>query len=148
MSLFFLLPTASGPIVTLTGGTFTTDTTTGSNSLMRIKFADTGGVYTQENSDPYGAWQAPTNWVVPNQYAPGAYQIRWTNATGDFADMTTTATEDTWYTLVSGDFILTLTDTIDSAPGLSATFDVEIREGTGATLASASFTLEANLSTA
>jgi len=95
-----------------------------------------GNVYSHS-----GQIDAANDWIRPAQFAPGAYEARFTNRTGD-ALSSSTAAEDTWHSLSSGDFLLTLQQS--GTGSKSATFDLEIRLGT-TVLASASYTMTAEV---
>ncbi len=129
-------------VVTLSGGTVSALNAAGT-ATAQIAFRDDANVYSALNGGADVQISAATDHTRPADASPGALQIRYTNLTGT-ALASGTASEDTWHSLSTSDFVLIQEDAIADATPVSSTFDVEIREGTGPVLASASYTLTAN----
>lgn len=138
-------------LVTVIGGAAATLNLDGQATLTAVdpvgaskdlKVDNDGMIYHRSNGGSYIQLDDATgDWIRPIAEAPGTYQVRYTNLTGD-ALSSSTAAEDVWYALSSGDFTLT----ISSSTGLkTSNFDIEIRRGgSGAALVSASYSIAAN----
>ena len=120
--------------VTLSGATVL-DTNTG-NASAAIRIDQDGKVYSVTNSVGTTQLSSSTDWVIPRA-GMTAYQVRYTNKSGA-GNPTATTAEDIWHQMSTSDWTITLS-TISGTAGCS--FDIEIRLGTGATLASVSYTL-------
>jgi len=134
----------SGDVVTLSGETVWAIQFGGGNADAHLIIDNDGNVYKRSNFGTYTQVDSSTDWVRPTTSSPGLYEVRFTGLTGS-ALFTSTAAEDAWHSLSSGDFILrqrVLGGGFDSA---ISTFTVEIRLNGGAVLSSASYTL--NVST-
>lgn len=131
-------------VVTLSGETITA-TPIGEDAHAYLKIdAGDGKVYAKVNTGAYTQIDSATDWIRPADAAPGDYEFRFTGLTGD-ALAFSTAVEDTWYPLSSGDFILRQTDITTGPGGKSSTFTVEVRKGSsGGAHTSASYTLAAD----
>jgi hypothetical protein len=84
---------------------------------------------------------AATDWIIPNESAPGTYEIRYTNRVGDIFTSESTV-EDAWGALSTGQTyrisrVQVGTDTV--------TCDFEIRLG-GTTIATAEYIISVNSS--
>jgi len=134
----------SNTTVTLSGRNISYDTISPNNAYARVLIDNNGLSYESkdEGSANYNQIHSTTDWVRPAAASPGTYQVRWTNAVGD-ALYFETAAEDTWWPMSSGDFTLTIRDTLTAGGPNAVTFDIEIRDGTGPTLSSASYSLSA-----
>lgn len=132
-----------GDTVTLSGESTSISVTNPTDAYARIKIDNDGNVY--ESADTGSAsWvqvDSSTDWVRPASSAPGTYQVRFTSATN--TPTSSTAAEDTWYALSGGDFIIYNSRTIVGIK--STTFTIEIRQGTGSVLDSASYSLFAEV---
>lgn len=129
------------PALTLSGGSYNAFNF-GANARVDIKVDDDGNVYRRNNLGSYSQIAAGSDWIRPASSAPGAYEVRYTNATGDTGDLAGTVAEDTWHPLTTSDFAVWIVTTgVDS---VSATFDIEIRNGnSGGADESTSYTLSA-----
>lgn len=78
------------------------------------------------------------DWIDPKAAAPGTYEARVTVTSGSLSSGTT----GTWLALTSN---RTWTVTRDTVGTSTCVFTVEIRKGSGSTLASATITLEAEV---
>ena len=97
----------------------------------------------KDNTDASTQVNATTDWVIPNSAAPGSYRIRHTSATGDTADFTPAGTINSWLALTSN-ALYDVLDTTITATVKSVDFDIEIDDGGGTALSSASNTLTAD----
>lgn len=130
--------------VTLTGYSFNTSSSTNPTYGYIIIDAD-GNIYTKTNGGAPTQRNTATDWVRPTDRAPGDYEVRYTNPTGDTAYLSATTAVDTWHPLSSGDWNINVYDNIIGIGGKTCTFDIEIRKGsTGAAIASASHTITAD----
>jgi len=85
-----------------------------------------------------------TDWARPTTFAPGAYQVRFTGASGTIT--ASTAAEDVWHPLSSGDFQVSTERVVGAGDGSTVgNLTIEIREGTGPVLASADYVLTATV---
>ena len=134
---------SAGDVITLTGTTVFAFSF-GSNATAQLFVNQDGTVDQRINNGSFTQIFASTDWVIPNGSAPGTYQTRYTNRTGDTLDAPTSALEDTWRALSLGNFSLSLVDSTPLAGGQAANFDIEIRLGTGSALASTSHGLDAD----
>lgn len=129
-----------GPVLSAGSGVHSANSV-GSNAEIDLKFDQDGGIYTQEN---LGGYVKIGDWLLPNEAAPGDYQIRYTGLTGD--PLTgATAAEDTWHAIASGDFVMWNIDTSGApADGPDSDITVELRRGSsGGAQASGAHTLTA-----
>ncbi|MFW6027791.1 MAG: hypothetical protein ACOC91_03190, partial [bacterium] len=103
-------------------------------AILRID--DNGYMYSKKNNDPYVQIDSETDWIRPTSEAPGLYEVRYTDHSGDPIN----GTENSWYSLTSGaEFWINRT-----SPGKnSATFRLEIRRDGGPVLASGFYSLSA-----
>lgn len=130
---------SSPPVVTLSGESVSDFSVSPDTAQARILVNDDGTVDKVEGGTTTQV-DAATDWIIPNSAAPGDYEVRWTNlGTGDDTP-SATAAEDVWHPLDSGVFHVTLNSgpTVES---YSATFDLEIRLGSGPVLASGQYSL-------
>jgi hypothetical protein len=142
--------------ITLSGQEHTVISST-DPTAAELKWDQNGNVYTRDNVEAYVQIDTATDWIRPTDDAPSDYQIRYTNldtsglgsGTATYTAEGGSAVEDTWYDLSVADMLISVSDAIDgpaSAPSIS--FDVQIRKGTGTTLATGSYVLTANLDSA
>lgn len=129
--------------VTLSGGTNIAFNFM-ANAVATFKVDNDGKMYSRDNGGSYGQIATATDWVRPATEAPGLYEVRYSNATGDTADISATAAEDQWQALSTGDFVINVTDTTPLPALKSASFTLEIRLDGGPLLDSASYTLTAD----
>ena len=121
-------------VVTLTGYTVTA-ATVGSEAIAEFTIDQNGNVYSKINAAARIQQNTANDWVRPASSGPGLFQCRYTSLTGD-ALVFSTATQNTWWTLSTGDFVVRQSDNTTKIGGTSSTFLLEIRLGTGSTLAS------------
>lgn len=132
-----------GDTVTVSGETTTDFRLAPTDSYARIKVDNNGNVYESSDTGTAG-WSivdSGTDWVRPTSSAPGLYEVRFTSASN--TPTSSTAAEDTWHSLSSGDFIV-----YNSVTGIgvkSTNFTIEIRYNGGAVLDSASYTITAEV---
>lgn len=132
-----------GDTVTVSGQTIARTETNPTDVYCRVKVDNNGNIYESEDTGSVNWVQidTSTDWVRPTSSAPGTYQVRFTNATN--TPTSATATEDTWHSLSSGDFIIYNSRTFAGIK--STSFTIEIRQGTGSVLDSATYTLTAEV---
>jgi len=134
----------AGDVITLSGQTVFRFAFSPTDSYARLKVDDDGIMYESEDAGA-ASWSpidTPTDWIDEKTSAPGLYEVRFTSLTGDAIDFSTEV-EDVWWPLASGDFII-----YQSVVGIgdqSSTFTLQIRLDGGAVLASASYTLHAEV---
>ena len=123
-----LVAARAGPVVTLSGETVS-NVLTGVASL----FLNADG--TMDKTDFGGRVQidAATDWIIPNSSASADFDMRYTNLVGD-ALSTEPAAEDTWINC-GAEREMTISGSKTS------TFDIEIRDPSGSTVASTSYSL-------
>ncbi len=97
--------------------------------------SDTGGIKAQID--------AGTDWIIPNSAASVNYKVRFTNLVGD-ALTTPPDVEDAWVAVTETRSYGVFVNTDDRE---AATFDLEIRFGSGPTLASTNFSVDADNNT-
>ena len=124
-------PTAEDPAYNLNGESV-------SNVLTNVAAIRIGldGIVEKRDFGGLAQIDSATDWVIPNETADGDHDVRYTNLTGD-ALTTFPAAEDTWIDLSA-----------DREYGMASgtcTFDIEIRDPLGTTVASDSYTLLAAL---
>lgn len=129
--------------VTLSGGTYNAGNM-GADAYSYFIVDQNGNTYKRANNDTPIQVNTTDDWIRPTSEAPGTYQVRVTNVTGDLSFWSSTSAEDAWYTLSTSDWFVWVWDSTIGFGGKSITFDVEIRKGTGPTLASTSYTLSAD----
>lgn len=131
----------AGAVVTVSGHTVSSTSSSG-NSTATIRFNADGTVDQDENGVTTQVDSA-TDWIVPNSAASSDYQIRYTNFTGS-ALLSPPSAEDEWIDL-STDRNFSLFRFSGNLGTSSCTFTIEIREGTGSVLDSATYTLTAEV---
>jgi len=137
-------PGVGGDVITLSGQTVFKFAFSPTDSFARLKVDDDGIMYESEDNGA-ASWSpidTPSNWIDIKASAPGLYEVRYTALAGDALDFNTAA-EDAWHSLSDGDFIL-----YQSVVGIgdqSSTFTLQIRLDGGPVLASASYTLNAEV---
>jgi hypothetical protein len=133
----------AAPVVTLSGGTFSTTTSSTAISGIRVN-AD--GTVDKLTGASYSQVSASTDWIIPNSAAYYGYEVRVTNvswasaATGFDAEA---AAEDTWISMDSNREWKIIDSTSGGAGTKDVTFDVEIKDSGGTTQASTSYRLYA-----
>lgn len=132
-----LLQAASAAVTVNLDGESITKIGVGSPQVASLRVDQDGNVYSHA-----GQIDTARDWIRPASAAPGTYEVRFTNHTGD-ALASSTAAEDVWHALSGGDFLLTLQQS-GGVGSKSATFDVQIRIGS-TIVASASYTLNAEI---
>lgn len=139
-------PEPDPDIITVPGGSGPTyqASKVGSNSTLDLKFDNDGNEYVRKNGGAYVQTNTADSWIRPTTSAPGLYKIRYTSATGDTTYLSSTAAEDIWYDLSSGDYILSIFDSTPFFGGKSATFTIEVRLDDGSVLDSGSYTISAD----
>lgn len=130
--------------LSLSGGTYQAYNFA-ADARLDIRVDDNGNMHRRSNSGSWVQIETSTGWCRPTTEAPGAYEVRYTNATGDTGDLTATSAEDTWYALSSGDWAIWIDDSTTAPGGNTATFDIEIRNGSsGGADVSAQYTIGAD----
>lgn len=129
--------------LTLSGGSADSTASDPLNAIARFTFNQDGTVDRTQNGSTAQV-DSLTDWVIPNSAAPGDYEIRFTDLTGDSPTVSGSTAEDSWRAFTSGNFVLTL---IQGSVGVSAcSFTIEIRKGSsGAALVSAPYALGAEV---
>ena len=137
MSLLPIVPGKAGPEVTLSGhSVFALRVNQTAVAIIRI---DNNGNMYANNGNGYTQIDTQKDWVRPTSAAPGLYECRYTNHS--FDPVSATATEDTWYSLSTNDFFVSISQS--SAGESNAAFSLQIRRDGGPILASASYGLHA-----
>ena len=138
----FGLLTAAG-VVTLSGEVISSSA--GSGPVVSKLLINPDGTLDKDENGTVAQIDSATDWIIPNSAASSGYQVRFTNLVGDSPGAGTTLTEDVWVPIDQVHAIV-LRRTGASGNGQSiATFDLEIRIGSGATLDSASYTMVSEL---
>lgn len=132
----------NSPIVTVTSRT-NTAFNAGADARAYMIWNQDGTKDFKDNLEAAAQADANTDWVIPNSAAPGSYRIRHTSATGDTADFTPAGTINVWLALTSN-ALYDVVDTTVLSTIKSVDFDIEIDDGTGTALDSASQTLTAD----
>jgi len=127
-------------IINLDGHTVSAFKAGGTNADAHLKVDNDGNMYQQKNFGGYTQIDSTNDWVRPTTSSPGLYEVRFTSLVGDTLT-SSTASEDTWWDVSSGDFILRLRLFGGGFDFASSVFDVEIRYDGGSNLASTSYTL-------
>lgn len=135
-------PLYASEVVTLSGEFITTSVSGAVPSVARLIINPDGTLDKLENGSTTQI-DASTDWIIPNGAASSSYQVRFTNLAGTITGAGTTLTEDVWADIDQVHGIRTARPIAQGNGQTGATFDLEIRLGTGATLASASYTLQA-----
>lgn len=135
----------SSDTVTVSGENITDFRTSPTDSYARLKVDDDGNMYksTDTGSASWSQIDSSTDWIVPEASSPGLYEVRFTGASN--TPTSSTAAEDTWHSLSSGDFIIYNSETTNGTATKSTTFTIEIRYNGGSVLDSASYTLTAEV---
>lgn len=126
--------------VTLSGETIT-DTATDRSCTAGIRFNSDGTVDKLVNAT-YTQIDSGTDWIIPNGSASGDYDVRVTSVTGD-AFTSSPVANGSWINLGSNR-LWSITDSDSGASTQSTTFTAEIRNPSGTTVGSASYTLTAD----
>lgn len=129
--------------VTVSGQTIVSEFSP-STCYARVKVDNDGNIYESKDTGTPSWTQidTATDWLRPTTNAPSDYEVRFTGLTGSALN-SSTAVEDTWWPLSSGDFTLVQVRIAALGTGTTtSTFTIEIRKGsTGGALDSASYTL-------
>lgn len=134
-----------GDAVSILGGTLGVAINFESPAKKLLKFDNDGNIYFRNNDQ--GAFiqmETSAGWLRPTSSAPGLYECRFINKSGD--GITTSATENTWSDLTA-DYEFYILDTSFDDGAQTATFTVEIRLDGGSVLESGVYTISANLLT-
>ena len=115
------------------------------DATAQYKVDNDGNVYRRINNQSWTQINTLTNWVRPTSFAPGLYEVRYTNITGNTGDFSASAAVNVWFSLSSGDFICTLLDTTNGFSSRSVSFTIEIRNNGGPVLASAAIFLNTDI---
>jgi hypothetical protein len=134
----------AGAVYTLSGATSTqTDAVSPYNSRSGFRINSDGTIDTAKSKDgaaiTYAQISADTDWVIPNNMANADHDVRVTNVVhnGHAGWNSQAAADDTWIDLGTN----RLWDIqSSSAEDINTTFDIEIRDGTGTTVATGSYT--------
>jgi hypothetical protein len=118
-------------LVTLSAGSITGFEITPTDSYAGIRF-NADGTVDQNIDQTYSSRSGSTDWIIPNGFASGDYDVRYTAHTGT-AFTTAAAAEDTWIALSAArEWTL-----IRSGLGISScTATFQIRDPAGTTVAS------------
>lgn len=135
---FFPIIAPSGTKVTLSGEPVSA-VMINATAQAAIRIDDYGNMYLQKNFGSYAQVDTATDWVRPASKAPGLYECRYTNHSGD--PVSATKAEDTWHTLSTSEFIVSISMTAEGTK--SASFTLQIRLNGGPVLASGSYSLTA-----
>ena len=143
MTLLVSVLMMGGPKINLDGHTLGITTNTGAAAVQELSIRDAGTVTYRENSGSWIGIDTTTDWIRAVAFAPGLYQARYTNPTGDTGNLSCAqAAVDTWFALSGGDLIMYLIDDTAGAGTISVTFDLEIRHGgSGGALRTGSYTM-------
>ena len=125
--------------VTLSGESVSDSQTAPTAASAAIRIDQDGNVYKITNTSGTQQIDTTTDWIRPSTVGKAIYQVRYTNKTG-VGNPTATTAEDIWHIIGNGDWTITLATTSGT---VGCSFDIEIRLGTGATLASTSYSLSA-----
>lgn len=134
-----------GDVVIVSGAALSTGINFESPAEKTLKVDNDGNIYQRNNTAAYNQIATSTDWIRPTTSAPGLYEVRFTNKSGD--TIFTTKAEDVWHDISTGDFTWIIQDTTFDDGANTATFTVEIRLDGGAVLDSAAYTISANLLT-
>jgi hypothetical protein len=139
--LLLAAASSSAPLgdVALTGELVNASSTNPATATAEIRVDQDGNVYKVINLGGDTQLSSTDNWVRPTSGAPGAYQVRFTNVVGTTLDITSTTLADVWHPMKDGDFRIRHSRTSDGSD--SSTFDIEIRVGTGSTVATDNYSL-------
>lgn len=120
------------------------------NSLSSLNF-NSDGTVDKELTSGTTQIDAATDWIIPNSLANSGYQVRaqsivW-NSSGDGEAFTAEGipTDNTWADLGTTRK-LTILQSADTPATKKVTFTIELRIGTGPVVASATYSLEAEVS--
>jgi hypothetical protein len=129
--------------VTLSGETASRIVDNPADAYARIKVDNDGNMYKSQDggSTSWSQIDSTNDWVRPTTSAPGDYEVRFTSASN--TPTSSTAAEDTWHDLDTGDFIIYNSRT--SVGTKNTNFTIEIRENGGSVLDSASYTCHAQV---
>lgn len=141
----FVSNAGSSDTVTVSGEVISQVVESPTNAYARLKVDNDGNVYRSLDTGS-ASWvqiDSSTDWIRPTASSPGSYRVRYTSLTGD-ALFSATASENTWHSMSSGDYILVQREITNGNAVNSSTFTIEIDDGT--TLQdSASYTLRAEV---
>ena len=125
-------------LVTLSGGAFSHTVTDPTNAESGIRLKSTGFIQEQDGAS-FASRDTATDWIIPHSAARVDYDCRGTNVVGD-ACTTSAAADDTWIDCGSDRTWSLLQSSVGTA---TVTFDFEIRDPEGTTVASTSYSLTA-----
>lgn len=133
--------------VTLSGEAIARVQTSPSNALCSLIINTDGTV--DKFSGSQSQIDAATDWIIPNSQATILYEVRVTNVNftqaGDGASFSVAfEVDDTWKAL-DADATWQITQNSDTPAAKSVDFDLQIRLGSGPTLASAAYSLTATV---
>ena len=134
------------PFYTLSGATIQ-DSTTSRDAIAGVRVNPDGTVDKLINAT-YTQISVGTDWIIPNGFADADHDVRITNAVWTFPAAESfffkSANEDAWVDLgTAREWIVK--DTSSSPGGLKlVTFDIEIRDPAADTVATGSYTLDAD----
>ena len=141
MSLFFTIK--SGGIhgqVTLSGETLTRN----DESVVGVRFNADGTVDSLLDGS-YAQIDNATDWIIPNNAAPGLYQVRVTSVTETDSSgngwQAAAAANDTWIALTSNRLWAVVAAGPTGADSGGMDFNVEIRFGAGPVVATGAYSL-------
>lgn len=131
--LNMLLASGPGGIVTVSGRVIADAVSDPDDAEVRLRFNSDGTVDTYTSSGGYSQIDSTTDWIIPNAFASGLYEIR---ATNNSASPDSGPAFGSWHTLDSNrEWIWTQT-----APGnKNIDVDIEIRYGSGNPLDSGNY---------
>lgn len=110
------------------------------NSIAKLTVKADGTVWKDTSSGGSAQLAASTDWIIPNYIAPGNYEVEAVVTSGSLTGGTTSTwqaltSDRTWYVQQNAGVVGTK----------SATITVNIRAGSGSTIATASYTLQATV---
>jgi len=133
-------------VVTLSGETITHNTLDPTVAQAAVVVSTDGKMY-KDVSGGNIQIDSATDWIIPNQRANTTYQVRVTsvvwNDAGDGASFTTNFAADDVWAAITADAEWQITQSVVGQKDV--TFSLELRSGSGATLASTSYTLHAGM---
>lgn len=122
----------------------------GQDATLDLIFDTDGNEYVRKNGGAAVQRNTASCWIRPTSFAPGLYEIRFTNKSGSSNFGGTPPgggllVEDTWYPFSDGDMTLDVYDDDDGVGNENVTFTIEIRLGSsGPAINTGVYTIQAN----
>lgn len=130
-----------GVVVTLSGESIF-DIDAGARLYRASLLINTDGTLDKRQDTIISQVDASTDWIIPNGSAPGTYQFRFVNRTGDSPNGTTNMTEDVWVAISGGQLVIERQRLLLATENDVTNFDLEVREGAGSVIDTANFSLD------